>query len=125
MQKFNRNMVETETKCLTLLYMTAHFFILVQALQYKVVGLNWITIIESFTTPSHVLANKKNILEKALFLYFVADCATLGCEQICIDKPVFDPVCLCGEGYELNSDKKTCKGIYILSLHISCSILYR
>lgn len=40
-----------------------------------------------------------------------SDCATLGCEQICIDKPVFDPICLCGEGYELNADKKTCKEI--------------
>lgn len=49
-----------------------------------------------------------------------SDCANLGCEQICVDKSAFDPVCLCGEGYELNADKKTCKEVmeFIQPSHI-------
>ncbi|XP_052104944.1 low-density lipoprotein receptor-related protein 4-like isoform X2 [Mytilus californianus] len=47
-------------------------------------------------------------------------CTILGCEQMCVDKPAFDAVCLCGEGYELNADKKTCTEVqeFIQPSHI-------
>ncbi|KAK7090164.1 hypothetical protein V1264_009998 [Littorina saxatilis] len=36
------------------------------------------------------------------------ECETTGCDQMCLDDPLTGPQCLCGEGYDILDDKKTC-----------------
>ncbi|KAK3090942.1 hypothetical protein FSP39_015919 [Pinctada imbricata] len=37
-----------------------------------------------------------------------SDCQNAGCEQICVKMPSASPLCMCGDGYQLHRDQKSC-----------------
>ena len=73
----------------------------------------------SFVNNKYILSNKvvpNDIivsikfpnLSKHLFC-LAAECSVLGCEHICVSTGEGKGQCLCGQGFELNNDKKTCQ----------------
>jgi hypothetical protein len=46
-----------------------------------------------------------------MFISLLTDvCATFGCEQMCFVDEFGEALCLCGDGFDLNDDNKTCVG---------------
>ena len=39
---------------------------------------------------------------------YPGECDDLGCSQICVPDPLTGPRCICGEGYNMTEDGKTC-----------------
>ena len=56
-----------------------------------------------------ISANTGSALQ--LCVLFAAVCSRYGCQQLCVGDGEGKARCLCSEGYTLNPDQKTCKGM--------------